>query len=630
VGTTRRLTTAQAIVAFLRAQHVERDGERGRFISGVFGIFGHGNVAGIGEALEAEAAARGPDALRYLQARNEQGMVHAAAAYAKQLRRLRTFACASSIGPGATNMLTGAAMATVNRLPVLLLPGDLFATRRVTPVLQQLERPETQDISVNDAFRPLSRYFDRINRPEQLVTALPAAFRVLTSPAETGAVTLALPQDVQAEAWDFPAELFDERTWVVARPRPDTDLLALAADAIAAARRPMIVAGGGVRYAAAEDALDAFARRFGIPITETQAGKGALPWDHPWMLGPVGVTGGSAANAVARDADLVIAVGTRLSDFTTGSWTAWQEPDVRFLGINVAEMDAAKARAIPLVADARVALEELGARLAARGWEGTTPERRARTEALRVAWNDEVDRVRHLATPQHVSQPEAIRIANEAAGQDGILVCAAGGLPGDLHKLWRTPRSGGYHLEYGYSTMGYEIAGGMGVAMAEPDRPVTVMVGDGSWLMLSAELATAVQEGVRITVVLLDNHGFRCIRNLQGVCGGEGTFQDFRFRDPATGTFTGDVLPLDFGASARGLGAHVLTAHSPAELERALAEAKGVAGPVVIVTEIDPSVGVPGYDSWWDVPVAQVSEKASVRDAYVDYAAHVATERNLP
>jgi 3D-(3,5/4)-trihydroxycyclohexane-1,2-dione acylhydrolase (decyclizing) len=630
VGTTRRLTTAQAIVAFLRAQQVERDGERGRFISGVFGIFGHGIVAGLGEALEAEAAAHGADGLRYFQARNEQAMVHAAAAYAKQLRRLRTFACISSIGPGATNMVTGAAMATVNRLPVLLLPGDIFATRRVTPVLQQLERPDSQDMSANDVFRPVSRYFDRINRPEQLVTALPAAFRVLTSPAETGAVTLALPQDVQAEAWDFPVELFEERTWMVPRQRPDRALLARAAEAIVGARRPMIVAGGGVRYSAAEAALDAFASRFGIPITETQAGKGALPWNHPLMLGALGASGGSAANAVARDADVVIAIGTRLSDFPTASWTAWQDPGVRFVAINVAELDAAKARAIPLVADARAALEELAVALEAEGWAGVAPERRALAERLRGEWNAEVDRVLHLATPQHVSQPEAIRLVNEAAGEDGILVCAAGGLPGDLHKLWRTPRAGGYHMEYGYSTMGYEVAGGMGVAMAEPHRPVTVMVGDGSWLMLSSELATAVQEGIALTIVLLDNHGFRCIRNLSGVCGGEGTFQDFRYRDPATGQLTGDVLPLDFAANAASLGARVLTAHAPAELERALSDAKGAGRPVVIVVETDPSVGVPGYDSWWDVPVAAVSEKASVREAYADYLAHVATERNLP
>jgi 3D-(3,5/4)-trihydroxycyclohexane-1,2-dione acylhydrolase (decyclizing) len=621
---------AQALVAALRVQQVERDGVVEPFFRGVLGIFGHGNVAGIGEALEAEAFLRGGDGLRYLQGRNEQGLVHLAAAYAKQRRRLGTFAVTSSIGPGATNMITGAAMATVNRLPVLLLPGDIFATRRVTPVLQELEHPVSQAISVNDAFAPVSRYWDRIDRPEQLVTALPAAMRILTSPAETGAVTLCLPQDTQAEAWDYPAACFEPRTWTIARQRPDLTLLARAADAIASAKRPMIVAGGGVRYSAAEAALDAFATRFGIPATETQAGKGVLPWDHPAVAGPLGVTGGSAANAIARDADLVIAIGTRLSDFATASWTAWQDPGVRFIAINVAEIDAAKARALPLVADARAALEELTALLASRGWTGTSPERRAHVERLRTAWNDEVTRVLNLATPQHVSQPEAIRIVNEAAGPDGIVVCAAGSLPGDLHKLWRTSRPGGYHLEYGYSTMGYEIAGGLGVALAEPGRRVHVMVGDGSWLMLSSELATAVQEGIDLTVVLLDNHGFRCIRNLSQGCGGDGGFQDFRRRDPATGRLTGDVLPLDFVAGARSLGATPLTAHSPAELAARLAEARTIRGPVVIVTETDPSVGVPGYDSWWDVPVAQVSERPEVRAAYEDYARRLPLERNLP
>lgn len=629
MSSTRRMTAAQAVVAYLRNQHIERDGERHRFIDAVLGIFGHGNVAGMGEALETEAL-RGGDALRYIQGRNEQGLAHMATAYARQSRRLRALAVTTSIGPGATNLVTGAAAATVNRIPVLLLPGDLFATRRVTPVLQQLEREDSQDASVNDALRPVSRYWDRINRPEQLVTALPAAFRVLTSPAETGAVTLALPQDVQAEAWDFPEGLFEGRTWVVPRTRPDQGLLASAVEAIAAARRPMIVCGGGVRYSAAEDALDAFSRRFGIPVTETQAGKGALPWDHPLQLGAVGSTGGSAGNAVARDADLVLAVGTRLSDFTTASWTAWQDPDVRFVAINVAGLDAAKARAIPLVGDARVTLEELAAALDAHGWAGVDAQRREHQERLRSAWNAEVDRVGRLRTPTHVSQPEAIRLVNEAAGRDGIVVCAAGGLPGDLHKLWRTPRTGGYHLEYGYSTMGYEVAGGVGIAMAEPDRRVYVMVGDGSWLMLSAELVTAVQERIALTVVLLDNHGFRCIRNLSGQCGGVGTFQDFRYRDPATGQLTGDALPIDLVANAASLGAQVRTAHSPAELEAELRASPPADRPLVIVVETDTAEEVPGYDGWWDVPVAQVSQSQAVQEAYRAYTDDVARERNLP
>ncbi|CAN5796496.1 3D-(3,5/4)-trihydroxycyclohexane-1,2-dione acylhydrolase (decyclizing) [soil metagenome] len=618
-----RLTVAQAIVTWLSQQEVERDGQRRSFFEGVFGIFGHGNVAGMGEALE---AAQGR--VRYYQARNEQAMVHAAVAFAKQSRRLRAFACTTSIGPGATNLVTGAAAATVNRIPVLLLPGDRFATRRVQPVLQQLERPEAADVSVNDTLRPVSRYFDRIERPEQLIAALPAAMRVLTSPAETGAVTLALPQDVQAEAHDWPAELLEPRTWVVPRARPDADLLARAAELIAASERPMIVAGGGVLYSDASEALAAFAERYGIPVTETQAGKGSLRWDHPANLGPMGVSGGSAGNAVARDADLVIAVGTRLSDFPTMSWTAWRDPGVRFVALNVTEMDAAKARAVPLVGDARVSLEELGARLKARGWSGTSTERRERLERLRAEWNAEVDRVRHLAASQHVSQPEVIRLVNEAAGEDGIVVCAAGGLPGDLHKAWRATGPGSYHLEYGYSTMGYEIAGGLGVAMAEPERRAWVMVGDGSYLMLSSEIATAHQEGVTLTIVLLDNHGFRCIRNLSGSCGGDNAFNDFRVREASTGSYSGAVLPIDFAANAASLGATVLVAHDPTSLERALAQAKKVRGePVVVVVEVEPEPAVPGYDSWWDVPVAEVSDSERVRAARQAYEEDLARER---
>jgi 3D-(3,5/4)-trihydroxycyclohexane-1,2-dione acylhydrolase (decyclizing) len=618
-----RATVAQAIVAWLANQHVERDGERHRFFAGVLGIFGHGSVAGIGEALESAQSS-----VRYQQARNEQALVHTATAFAKQRRRLATFACTTSIGPGATNLVTGAATATVNRLPVLLLPGDRFATRRVKPVLQQLERPEAGDLSVNDALRPVSRYFDRIERAEMLIDALPAAMRVLTSPAETGAVTLALPQDVQAEAADWPDELLAPRTWTIPRARPDAALLARAAERIAASERPMIVAGGGVLYSDAAGALDAFARRYGIPVTETQAGKGALPWDHAWQMGPIGSTGGSAGNAVARDADLVIAVGTRLSDFPTMSWSAWQDPDVTFVAVNVAELDAAKAAALPLVGDARVSLEELDAALAARGWSGTSPERRGLVDRLRNEWNDEVERVRGLSAEAHVSQPEAIRLVNEASGADGVVVCAAGGLPGDLHKLWRASGPGSYHLEYGYSTMGYEIAGGLGVAMAAPERRVFVMVGDGSYLMLANEIVTAVQEGIGLTIVLLDNHGYRCIHELSTACGGANDFNDFRFREPATGTFSGEPLPIDFAANAASLGAHVLRADTPAQLEEALGEAAAlVDGPVVIVVEISPVPGVPAYDSWWDVPVAEVSASARVQAARRRYEEDLARER---
>jgi 3D-(3,5/4)-trihydroxycyclohexane-1,2-dione acylhydrolase (decyclizing) len=620
-----RTTVAQAIVAWLANQYVERDGQRQRFFEGVFGIFGHGIVAGMGEALEAAQ-----DSVRYYQTRNEQAMVHTAAAFAKQSRRLRTFACTSSIGPGATNMLTGAANASVNRLPVLLLPGDRFATRRVRPVLQQLERPDAGDLSVNDAFRPVSRYFDRIERPEMLIDALPAAMRVLTSPAETGAVTLALPQDVQAEAWDWPAELLAPRTWTIPRARPDAALLARAAELIAAAERPMIVTGGGTIYSAAEGALDAFASRFGMPVVETQAGKGALPWNHPFNLGAMGSAGGRAGNAIARDADLVIAVGTRLSDFPTMSWSSWQHPDVAFIAINVAEMDAAKAAAIPLAGDARVTLEELRAALDARGYAGASPARMARLEQLRREWNDEVERVLHLAADSDVSQPEVIRLVNEAAGEDGVMVAAAGGLPGDLHKTWRASGPHSYHMEYGYSTMGYEIAGGMGVAMAEPDRRVYVMLGDGSYLMLANEIATAYQEGIAMTIVLLDNHGFRCIRNLSGACGGDNPFNDFRVREQASGGFTGDALPIDYAANAASLGATVLTANTAAELEVALAASKEIHGrPVVIVVEVNPEPAVPDYDSWWDVPIAEVSTSPRVRAARKRYEENLARERSF-
>jgi 3D-(3,5/4)-trihydroxycyclohexane-1,2-dione acylhydrolase (decyclizing) len=453
--------------------------------------------------------------------------------------------------------------------------------------------------------------------------------RVLTSPAETGAVTLALPQDVQVEAFEFPVAMFEPRVHHIPRPRPDRAALQRAADALAASRRPMVVAGGGVIYSDATEALDRFARRFGLPIVESQAGKGSLAWDHPLQLGAVGATGGSAGNAIAADADLVLAVGTRLSDFTTASWTAWQDPEVRFIALNVAEFDATKAGAIPLVADARVGLEELEAALDARGWTGVDSARRARQENLRTNWNAEVDRVRHLDAPVHVTQPEAIRLVNEAAGPDGVIVQAAGGLPGDLHKLWRTERPTGYHVEYGYSTMGYEIAGGLGVKMAAPDDDVFVMVGDGSYLMLSTELATAVQEDRKLTVVLLDNHGFQCIANLSGACGGHNPFNAFRRRDPATGQLTGDVLPIDYAANARSLGADVLVANDATELAAALAQAKASPRTTVIVVEIDPAVGVPAYDSWWDVPVAEVSTSESVRTARAEYERRVATERRF-
>ena len=621
MSSTRRLTTAQALVEFLASQRVERDGDEHVFIGGVLGIFGHGIVGGLGEALESAS-----DRLRYQQARNEQGMVHTAVAYAKRSRRLRALACTSSIGPGATNMVTGAAVATVNRVPVLLLPGDIFVSRRVAPVLQQLERADTEDVSVNDCFKPVSRYWDRISRPEQLITGAMEAMRVLTSPADTGAVVLALPQDAQAEAFDFPAAFLEPRIWHIPRTRPDEAALRRAADLIAGAERPFLVAGGGVLYSDASDALDAFVRATGIPVGETQAGKGSLAWDHPQQVGSVGVTGGLAANRLARDADVVIVVGTRLSDFTTMSKTGFADPDVRFVSINTNEMDAHKHAALPLVGDARVTLEELGAALAVRSYR--VPEVHAHAvEALRDEWNAEVDRVLDLRTPTHLSQAEVIGVVNRAVGPDAVIVNAAGSLPGDLHKLWRTERPGGYHMEYGYSCMGYEVAGGLGVRMASPDADVIVLVGDGSWLMLSTELMTAIQEGQKLVVVLVDNHGFACIDRLAGACGSHNDFNDFRFRDSVTGLLTGAVVPIDFAANARSLGADVIVADDRQGLVDAMGAALASGRTTVVIAETDTSVDVPGYDSWWDVPRAQVSASASVEDARAAWEEHVKLER---
>ena len=621
IGATRRLTMAQALVHFLTQQFVERDGLETPFFGGIFGIFGHGNVAGMGEALE-----RATDRFRYYQARNEQAMVHAATAFAKRSNRLRAFACTTSIGPGATNMLTGAATATINRLPVLLLPGDIFARRNVAPVLQQLESESTQDISVNDCFKPVSRYWDRINRPEQLVTALPAAMRVLTSPSATGAVTLALPQDVQAEAFDYPQALLEKHVWHIQRTPPDAALLQRAVDWIASSQRPLLICGGGVLYSEAWSALDRFVRATGVPVAETQAGKGALAWNHPQQVGPIGATGGTAANLLAAEADLVIAVGTRLGDFTTASKTAFANPAVRFVNLNVTELDAYKHAALPLVADARVGLELLAQAVGARNVR-VGSEYAQRIAQLKQEWDAEVDRLRQLANQPLISQAEVIGAVNDAAGPEDVVVCAAGGLPGDLHKLWRAATPGSYHLEYGYSCMGYEIAGGLGVKLARPDREVFVMVGDGSYLMLSAELATSIQEGLKLVVVLLDNHGFGCIHGLAESCGAHDQFNQFRFRDAASGLLTGEPLPIDFAANAASLGANVICARDRAELERALEDAKAARRTTVIVVEVAADVRVPSYAAWWDVPVAAVSESERVQAARREYETQQQRER---
>jgi 3D-(3,5/4)-trihydroxycyclohexane-1,2-dione acylhydrolase (decyclizing) len=606
-----RLTVAQAIVEFLARQHVARDGHEQPFFAGMFGIFGHGNVAGIGQALHQAAGA-----FRYYQARNEQAMVHTAAAFARMHDRLRTFACTASIGPGATNMITAAAGATINRLPVLLLPGDLFATRGPAPVLQQLEAPGSQELSVNDCFKPVSRYWDRINRPEQILSALPEAMRVLTSPAETGAVTLALPQDVQTEAFSYPEALFEKRVWTIPRPRPDQDLLGRAATLVRSSRTPLIIAGGGVIYSGATGSLRRLADRSGIPVAETQAGKGSLAWDHPQALGAIGVTGSRAANLVAREADVVVVVGSRLTDFTTASKTAFARPDVRVVGINVAEMDAYKLGALPLVGDARVTLDELGERLA--GW-AVGPEYRQRVVSLRSEWEAEVDRIRHPRAAPVMSQAEVIGVVNEFAGARDVIVGAAGSLPGDLHKLWRTRDPKGYHLEYGYSCMGYEIAGGLGVKLAAPDRDVYVMVGDGSYLMMAQEIATAVQEHVKLTIILLDNDGFASIGGLSRTLGTAGFGTEYRYRNPASGQLDGDFLRVDFAANAASLGAHVWRATDPALLRQALAEARQADGPAVVVVPVDREQRVGSYESWWDVPVAEVATADAVRRARTEY-----------
>jgi 3D-(3,5/4)-trihydroxycyclohexane-1,2-dione acylhydrolase (decyclizing) len=596
-----RLTAAQALVRFLAAQVVERDGERRRFFGGCFGIFGHGNVAGIGQALHER-----PDLLRFIPSRNEQAMVHAAVGYARQLNRLGAFACTSSIGPGATNMVTGAALATVNRLPVLLLPGDVFASRLPDPVLQQLEVPGRGDVSVNDCFIPVSRYFDRIERPEQVVPAALAAMRTLTSPAETGAVTLAFPQDVQAEAFDVPDEFLEERVWHVPRPLPDAAGLAAAVDAIRRARRPLVVAGGGVIYSEATDALRAFCERTGIPVGETQAGKGSLPYDHPSNLGAVGATGTFAANRIAAEADLVIGIGTRYSDFTTASKTAFRNPDVRFVNVNVAAFDAAKHAGIALVGDARATLEQL---------DGVAVDDAYREECARLAgeWDEEVARL-YAVDDTPLAQSAVIGAVNAATRPQDVVVCAAGSMPGDLHKLWRTRDPKGYHVEYGYSCMGYEIPGGLGVKLAAPERDVYVLVGDGSYLMLPGELVTVVEQNVKLTIVLVDNRGYASIGSLSRSLGTDGFG-------------TALTTEVDLAANAASLGARVVRAESIGELRDALEAAKDDPGVTVIAVATDRARGVPSYESWWDVPVAEVSETATVRAAREEYEQAKLAER---
>ncbi len=617
------MTTAQAVITFLKNQYVERDGVEQPFFAGCFGIFGHGNIAGIGQALQ-----QMPE-FRYYQARNEQAMVHAAVAYAKTRNCLQTLACTSSIGPGATNMVTGAATATINRLPVLLLPGDMFARRNVAPVLQQLESEHTQDISVNDCFKPVSRYWDRISRPEQILTALPAAMRVLTSPAETGAVTLALPQDVQAAAYAYPAAFFHKRVWHIPRNRPDRGMLEQAAAWIRASQRPLIIAGGGVIYAEATDILERFVAQTGIPVAETMAGKGSLRYDHPLNLGAMGATGTFAANRIAKEADLVIGIGTRYSDFTTSSKTAFQQPEVRFININVAGFDAAKHSALPLVGDAKATLEELLTLLA-----GYAVDESYRTHATQLhnEWEAEVDRVYAIRNEPLPSQGELIGAVNELSTPDAIMVCAAGSLPGDLHKLWRARHPKNYHLEYGYSCMGYEIAGGLGIKLAAPERDVYVMVGDGSYLMMSSEIVTSIQENRKLIIVLLDNNGFKSIGALSRSLGQDGF--GTRYAYPTNGVLPGDSagaevqsLPVDLAANARSLGAHVIECKTYADFVAALDAVRSIERTSVIYIQNDRYLGVPNYEGWWDVPIAEVSEMPQVEAAYIEWTTMQPQER---
>lgn len=610
---TVRLTMAQALVRFLEVQRTERDGVSQPLFAGCFGIFGHGNVAGVGQALQQYPG------FRYYQTRNEQAMVHTAAAFAKYSRRMRTLACTTSIGPGASNMVTGAATATINRLPVLLLPGDIFARRNVAPVLQQLESEHSQDVSVNDTFRPVSRYWDRINRPDQLIASLPEAMRVLTSPVETGAVTICLPQDVQTEAHDYPVELFQPRTWHVPRARPDIEALRRAVQLLTAAKQPLIVAGGGVIYSDASAALRDFARKTGIPVAETMAGKGALHYADPLSLGAMGATGTSGANIWAREADVVVGIGTRYSDFTTASKTAFQHPEVKFININVAEFDAAKHGAVSVTGDARAVLEELHALVPA---DIVDDAGRARIQRLHDDWEAEVSRIYALKeSPAGLAvQGALIGAVNDQGDPEAIMVGAAGSLPGDMHKLWRTRHDRQFHLEYGYSCMGYEIAGGLGVKMAAPDSEVYVMVGDGSYLMMNSEIVTSVQEGHKLTIVLMDNSGFKSIGSLSRSLGqsGFGT----RYVYPTTEGLPTDEagaeatrLPVNLADNAESLGAHVIRCASVDEVTQALRDAKAIDRTVVIHVANDRYLGVDGYESWWDVPVAEISELDTVNAA---------------
>ena len=629
--TTRRMTVSQALMEFLARQWTVDGDHRERTVAGTFGIFGHGNVAGVGQALKQLNASQ-PGLMPYHQARNEQAMVHQSVGYARMRRRLGTMASAASVGPGATNMLTGAALATTNRLPALLLPSDTFATRVADPVLQQLELPYDTGLTVNDAFRPLSRFFDRVQRPEQLYSIALAAMRVLTDPAETGAVTIALPEDVQAEALDVPVEFLQDREWHLRRPVPERGALERAVSAIAGAEHPLIVAGGGVLYSAAEAELRAFVEATGIPVGTTQAGGGALDWDHPQYLGAVGATGTSAANRAAAEADVIIGIGTRYSDFTTASRTAFQHPNVRFVNINVAAFDAYKhGTQIAVVADAREALVALAAEL---DRHRVSTEYAEGLRRWKAEWDEVVDAALAPTGRDLPGQPEIIGAVQRASDPRDVVVQAAGSLPGDLHKLWRVRDPLGYHVEYAYSCMGYEIPGGLGARRAAPDRDVIVMVGDGSYLMMHSELVTAVAEGIKLIVVLIQNHGYASIGHLSETVGSERFGTKYRSFDDATQSFeNGEVLPIDLAANARSYGVDVIDVEPGADVARRLAEAMATAKAsdrtTVIHVQSDPLVYGPDGLGWWDVPVAEVSDLDSTRRARAEYEQQRVLQRPL-
>ncbi|KRE49131.1 3D-(3,5/4)-trihydroxycyclohexane-1,2-dione acylhydrolase (decyclizing) [Paenibacillus sp. Soil724D2] len=613
---TIRLTMAQALLRFLDQQYVSVDGQETKFVRGVMGIFGHGNVTGLGEALERSAGD-----LTYIQGKNEQGMVHAAAAYAKQQNRLQIYACTTSIGPGALNMVTAAATATVNRIPVLLLPGDNFATRQPDPVLQQLEVVGDYTISATDPFKSVSKYWDRIVRPEQLMSAAVQAMRVLTDPAETGAVTLALPQDVQAEAYDYPEAFFDKKVHYLDRRPPAREAMNRAVACLVGKQRPLIIAGGGVLYADATKELMEFAAAFGIPVAETQAGKSSLPWNHPLNVGAIGVTGALAANVLAKQADLIIGVGTRYSDFTTASKSAFANPKVQFININVSGFDSSKMSGISITADAKEALSALKDALTAQHY--VSGYENGYIASLKAEWDGEVDRLYNAECEEGFAQTRALGVINQTIDPSAVIVCAAGSLPGDLHRLWRSSEPKTYHMEYGFSCMGYEVSGAFGAALAEPNREVYAVVGDGSYLMLHSEMVTSLQEGRKFTVLLFDNHGFQCIHNLQRGHGSDGFGNEFRYREAATGKLTGGYMPIDFAAHARSLGAKAYKANTPEELKEALLKAKDETVTTLIEIPVVPGTNTQGYESWWQVGVPEVSESEKV------IAAHEEMKKNI-